>query len=178
MFRVFGHEAVAVLDGGIAAWRDADGALESGQPTPAAADFTPRFRPELVRTMDQMRANLESEDEQIVDARPPARFSGELPEMRPGVESGHIPGSVNLHYSLLIDMATGRFRSPAAIEGAFADAGIALDAPVVATCGSGVSACHIALGLQLIGRRDVPVYDGSWAEWGAHADNPRVLGRA
>ena len=91
-------------------------------------------------------------------------------------ESGHIPGSINLHYAKLLDGTAGRFRSSRQIEQTFTDAGVALDAPIVATCGSGVSACHIALGLFLTGRREIPVYDGSWAEWGADPGNPRRLG--
>ncbi len=176
MFRVFAHDAVAVLDGGLGSWRDAGGAVESGDPARGALEFTARFRPALVRTMDQMRANLETAAERVVDARPPSRFAGELPEMRQGVASGHIPGSINLHYARLLDGAAGRFRSPREIEQAFTDAGVAPDAAIVATCGSGVSACHIALGLYLIGRREIPVYDGSWAEWGADPANPRRLG--
>jgi len=176
MLRVFGHDAVAVLDGGLASWQDAGGAMKSGDAAPAEFEFTSRFRPSLVRTVDQMRTNLETGRETVVDARPPARFAGDLPEMRQGVESGHIPGSINLHYDRLMDNASGRFRSAREIEGIFAGAGVALDPAIVATCGSGVSACHIALGLYLTGRREIPVYDGSWAEWGADPTNPRRLG--
>ncbi len=180
MFRAFGHDAVALLDGGLAAWTQAGGALETDTRPAAPAEFRATARPELVRSMAELRANIDAESgarAQVVDARPPARFAGELPEMRPGLESGHIPGSINLHYIHLIDSETGRFHPPAEIERAFRDRGIDLDRPVVATCGSGVSACHLALGLYLTGRRDVPVYDGSWAEWGAHKENPRLLGR-
>lgn len=180
MFRALGHDAVAMLDGGLAAWTGDSGALETElRPRPATA-FHAAARPELVRTMAEMLDNIGRDadaHEQVVDARPPARFAGELPEMRPGLESGHIPGSVNLHYMDLIDSKTGRFRPVVDIEDAFRDRGIDLDRPVIATCGSGVSACHLALGLYLTGRLDVPVYDGSWAEWGAHPENPRLLGR-
>lgn len=180
MFRAFGHEAVAMLDGGFAAWTSNGGALETeSRPRPPAA-FDAVARPELVRSMTDMLANIDRDTgdrEQVIDARPPARFAGELPEMRPGLESGHIPGSVNLHYIHLIDEETGRFRPVADLDRAFRDRGIDPDRPVVATCGSGVSACHLALGLYLTGRRNVPVYDGSWAEWGAHSENPRLLGR-
>ena len=176
MFRVFGHDAVAVLDGGLDSWRGVGGVMDSGDPAPGPRQFTSRFRPSLVRTMEQMRANLETNGELVVDARPPARFAGELPEMRPGVESGHIPGSINLHYARLLDGPAGRFRPPREIEETLIDSGVAPDASIVATCGSGVSACHIALGLYLTGRRDIPVYDGSWAEWGASPENPRRLG--
>ena len=180
MFRALGHDAVAMLDGGLAAWKQTGGALETDTRSATQAEFRAVARPELVRSMSEMRANIDAQSgtrAQVVDARPPARFAGELPEMRPGLESGHIPGSVNLHYIHLIDGETGRFRPAAEIERAFRDRGIDPDRPIVATCGSGVSACHLALGLYLTGRRDVPVYDGSWAEWGAHRDNPRLLGR-
>ena len=176
MFRVFGHEAVAVLDGGLGSWRNAGGTIDSGKPDPTPNQFTSRYQPSLVRSIDQVRGNLDSGAETVVDARPPARFAGELPEMRQGVQSGHIPGSINLHYERLLDDATGKFRSPRDIEEGFAAAGIALDAPIVATCGSGVSACHLALSLCLVGKRDVAVYDGSWAEWGADPQSPRRLG--
>jgi thiosulfate/3-mercaptopyruvate sulfurtransferase len=184
MFRVFGHDRVALLDGGLAGWSAAGGGLETATPapapSPAPAVFKAVFRPGLIRSMADVLANIgrdAGDREQMVDARPPARFAGELPEMRPGLLSGHIPGSVNLHYADLIDDHSGRFRAAAEIEQAFRDRGIDLDRPVVATCGSGVSACHLALGLFLTGRSDVPVYDGSWAEWGAHPDNPRRMGR-
>lgn len=180
MFRALGHDAVALLDGGFTAWTARGNALETDLRLPPPAAFKAVARPELVRNMAEMLANTGRDAatrEQIVDARPPARYAGELPEMRPGLESGHIPGSVNLHYTHLIDDETGRFRPAGDIEHAFRDRGIDLDRPVVATCGSGVSACHLALGLYLTGRRDVPVYDGSWAEWGAHTENPRLLGR-
>ncbi len=176
MFRAFGLDAISVLDGGLALWRDAGGAMEAGDSASATIPFTSHFRPSLVRTMEQMRSNLDSGAEIVVDARPPARFAGELPEMRSGVESGHIPGSVNLHYARLLDGVSGRFRSPGEIETIFKDSGVDFNARLVATCGSGVSACHIALGLYLMGRHDIPVYDGSWAEWGADPDNPRRLG--
>jgi thiosulfate/3-mercaptopyruvate sulfurtransferase len=176
MFRVFGLDTISVLDGGLASWRDAGGAMEAGDPEPVAIPFTSRFRPSLVRTMQEMQSNLDSGAETVVDARPPARFAGEIPEMRPGVESGHIPGSVNLHYARLLDDASGRFRSASEIESIFRDAGVEPNLPLVATCGSGVSACHIALGLYLMGCREIPVYDGSWAEWGAEPKNPRRLG--
>ena len=176
MFRAFGHDAVAVLDGGLALWLHAGGTMEAGDPAPATVQFTSHFRPFLVRPLEQMRINLDTGAEIVIDARPPARFAGDLPEMRAGVESGHIPGSVNLHYARLLDGASGRFRSPGEIEKIFVEKGVELNAPLVATCGSGVSACHIALGLYLMGRHEIPVYDGSWAEWGADPENPRRLG--
>ena len=176
MFRVFGHHRVALLDGGLDAWKNGGYPLEAGVKRVTRAVFTARRDDALVRTMSEMRENLDGAAEQVVDARPPRRFAGELPEMRAGVESGHIPGSVNLHYVRLLDPASGKFRPTPDIEDAFRAAGVDVDRPLVATCGSGVSACSLALGLYLTGRESVPVYDGSWAEWGAHAENPRLLG--
>lgn len=177
MFRVFGHERISVIEGGMPRWRQERRTVEARSATPVPATFHARFRSELVRTMAQMCTNLETASEQVVDARPPARFAGELPEIRAGVASGHIPNSRNLHYIETIDPATGDYRRPEDIERLFTERGLDLDRPIIATCGSGVSACQLALALHLTGRPDVPVYDGSWAEWGAHEDNPKLLGR-
>lgn len=177
MFRAFGHEAVSALDGGMIAWRGGGHRIATGAASPTPALFRPRFRPELVRSMAEMLANLDHGTEQVVDARPPARFAGELPEMRPGLLSGHLPGSRNVFYEALLDPETKRFRPPGELRALFAAAAIDTARPMVATCGSGVSACSLALALHLIGRPDVPVYDGSWAEWGLYPENPRVLGR-
>ena len=132
MFRALGHDAVAMLDGGLAAWKQAGGTLETDTRTTAPAEFRAAARPELVRSMSEMRANIDAESgarAQVVDARQPARFAGELPEMRPGLESGHIPGSVNLHYIHLIDSETGMFGPPAGIGWAFRDRGIDPERP-------------------------------------------------
>jgi thiosulfate/3-mercaptopyruvate sulfurtransferase len=137
--------------------------------TPRA--FTARFRPELVRNMGQVRDNVEGRGEQALDARSTGRFAGTEPEVRPGVRSGHIPGSLNLPYDRLFD-AGGRLAPPDALRRAFDGAGVDLDKPVFTTCGSGVSAAVLALGLHALGRADVPVYDGSWTEWGGRKDTP------
>lgn len=177
MFRVFGHERVSVLDGGLPKWRAEGRPIASGAARPTPASFTPRIRPSLVRTMEQMRANLASKADQVVDARPEKRFAGELPEIRPGVESGHIPGSRHLFYNDVMTAAPRMYLPPAEIERIFRAKGIDLARPIVASCGSGVSACTLALALHLAGKPDAAVYDGSWSEWGSHAANPKVLGR-
>ena len=176
MFRVFGHENVAVLDGGLPKWLAENRPTDAGVPGPAPAEFGASYRGGLVRSLAEMQANLDAGSEQVVDARPPKRFAGELPEIRAGVESGHIPGSVNIHYERVIDPATGLYLTPAEIAALFPDRGVDLDRPQVITCGSGVSACQLALALHLTGREDVPVYDGSWAEWGSVPENPKVTG--
>jgi thiosulfate/3-mercaptopyruvate sulfurtransferase len=170
-FRVFGLEAAAVLDGGLKKWRAEGRPVEAGVPAPPARRFTPRPHPALVRTFEQMRANLRSGREQVIDARSRGRFAGTEPEPRPGLRGGHIPGSLNLPYDELW-AADGTLLPPAAIREAFRKAGLDLDRPVVATCGSGVTAGVLALGLALMGRRDVAVYDGSWTEWGGRDDTP------
>jgi thiosulfate/3-mercaptopyruvate sulfurtransferase len=170
-FRVFGHDNVAVLDGGLPKWRAEGRPLESGMPAPAPRRFTARFRPELVRDLDRMRANLGGRREQVLDARSPGRFVGAEPEPRPGVRGGHMPGSLNLPYERLC-REDGTLLDAAALRGAFEKAGLDLARPVVTTCGSGVSAAVLALGLHVLDRRDVPVYDGSWTEWGGRGDTP------
>ena len=172
MFRMFGYDDVAVLSGGLAKWRRENRLVESGEVTPVPRTLTVRFRPELVRSLDQMQENLRSKAAQVLDARSRGRFDGTEPETRPGLRGGHIPGSTCLHYPKLIDPETGEFLPADELEAAFEDCGVDLDQPAVGTCGSGVSACVLALGLHLLGHEDYAVYDGSWTEWGSRSDMP------
>src|SRR5690606_27677638 len=173
-FRVFGHRDVAILDGGFRKWLAENRPIEDLPPAPRDRHFTARFNNFLVRDKEQLLANLQSKREQIVDARPHGRFTGSEPEPRPGLRSGHIPGSANVPASALIDPDTGTFRSAEELRQTFEDAGVDLARPVVTTCGSGVTAATVAFALHLLGRDDVAVYDGSWAEWGQPGDTPVV----
>ena len=172
MLRSFGHDDVAVLDGGLTKW------LAEGRPTDADAPvlgtghFTATVRPHMVRDVAAVRANIDNGAEQVLDARSAGRFTGADPEPRPNCRSGHIPGSANLPYAGLIDSATKTFLPADTLAAQFEEAGIVRSRPVVTTCGSGVTACVLALGLHLIGRADVAVYDGSWSEWGTRDDTP------
>jgi thiosulfate/3-mercaptopyruvate sulfurtransferase len=170
-FRVFGHDNVAVLDGGFQKWTREGRPVEQGAAKPRPRTFHARFRPALVRDLERMRANVDTHAEQVVDARPRGRFLGTDPEPRPGLRSGHIPGSVNLAPDALF-RPDGTILPPDDIRRAFAATGVDLARPVVTTCGSGVAASGLALALHFIGYPDVAVYDGSWTEWGARADTP------
>ncbi|WGF88995.1 3-mercaptopyruvate sulfurtransferase [Marinivivus vitaminiproducens] len=172
--RVFGHEDVVVLDGGLAKWR-AEGRPVTDEPTrPRDRHFTARLNSFLVRELDQMRGLLADRSTQVVDARAAARFKGEAPEPRAGLRAGHMPGALNLPYTDLIDPAQGTLLPGDALKTVIEGAGIDPAKPLVTTCGSGVSACVINLALHRLGHRDVPVYDGSWTEWGGRSDTPVV----
>lgn len=177
-WRVFGHDKVAILDGGFKRWVSEGRAVTTEVPAPRRTSFRARFRPELLRDKTALLANLSTGTEQVIDARSAPRFEGTEAEVRPGLRAGHIPGSLNLPFTTLSDPATGQVLSPEAISAAFLSAGVDLDRPVVASCGSGVTAGVLLFGLHLIGKEDTSLYDGSWAEWGIPGDSPIATGPA
>ena len=177
MFRIFGHDKVAVLDGGLPKWLAEARPVESGAATPAARRFVARFRPALVRDAAAVLANVTSGKEQLVDARSAGRFAGSEPEPRAGLRGGHVPGSLNLPFADLIDPKSKTVRPNEEIARRVREQGIDLTRPVVASCGSGLTACVVALGLHLLGREDVAIYDGSWTEWALREELPVETGK-
>jgi len=169
MLRYFGHANVSLLDGGFAAWRKAGGETQSGAAaTPPKGTFSARSRDGAgVIAMEEMVAKInQGTVGQILDARAAARFAGEAPEPRKGLRAGHIPGSRNLPFDQLLD-DKGRYRDPQEIKRLFTEAGIDTAEPVITSCGSGITACVLALALERVGNKDAFVYDGSWTEYGA-----------
>jgi thiosulfate/3-mercaptopyruvate sulfurtransferase len=175
-FRTFGHHKVAVLNGGLRKWI-AEGRPLTGAVTPfAVGSFQARFNPDAVRSKAQVLGNITSRAEQVIDARSATRFAAIEKEARPGLRSGHIPGSLNLPFTALTHPQTGELLDTAAIKKAFEAAGLDLSRPVIASCGSGVTAGALAFGLHLAGKDDVAIYDGSWTEWGQPGDTPVETG--
>ncbi len=178
MFLSFGHSNVRILDGGLKKWRAEGRTVDAGRVTPPPGKFTAKFDPSYVRSKAQLVANLDSRAEQTIDARAANRFEGSVAEPRPGLRSGHIPGSRNLPYNELFDAATGTMKSLDDLRNAFDKAGLDLAKPVVTTCGSGVSAAVLTLALYRLGVRGSALYDGSWSEWGLQNGPPVATGPA
>lgn len=175
MFRVMGANDIAVLDGGLDAWLAAGGETDDITPLGVERHFTPRLRSDLIKTTEQVNALSAASGGQIIDARPAGRFTGDAPEPRADLPSGHIPTSVNIPGSEYLDEA-GRMKSPDALRALFEQQGINTAAPAVSSCGSGVTAAVTALALATLGNDQVAVYDGSWVDWASNPDNPIATG--
>ncbi|HXS05735.1 MAG TPA: 3-mercaptopyruvate sulfurtransferase [Rhizomicrobium sp.] len=174
-FKAMGHDKIAVLDGGLPAWKAAGGALECGAAAPKPAHFTARFNPALVRDFAGVKSALGKT--QILDARSAPRFEGTEPEPRAGLKSGHMPSAANLPYRSVLT-SDGKLKDDGALQKLFSEKGVDLRAPIITSCGSGVTAAVVMLALEKLGARQVAVYDGSWTEWGGRDDAPIVMGPA
>ena len=178
MLTLFGAHNVAILDGGLRKWKAEGRPLEKDMPALRERHYTAWYDAAKVRTKTQMLANLRNHAEQVVDARDAGRFTGEVPDFRPGVPSGHIPGSVNLPYHELFNL-DGTFKDRAGLRAAFDKAGVKLGEPIVTSCGGGVTAAILCFSLHLLGEdKTVSLYDGSWSEWAVDPDTPKEAGPA
>jgi thiosulfate/3-mercaptopyruvate sulfurtransferase len=176
MFRAFGHDNVSVLDGGLAAWKEHRGPLALGDAILLPrGTFNAVLRRAMMRTATQVLEVLQQGTAQIVDMRSRGRFEGADPEPRAGVRGGHIPGSRNLPYAHLVD-DRGLLRSPSELHAIVTGAGIDVNQPLIASCGSGVTACSLLFALHVLGVTDTALYDGSWTEWGQREDMPVETG--
>ena len=175
-FRLFGADKVFILEGGMPKWEAEDRPVETGPAKPTPKRFVPRPPPEFVATADTVAQAIADGSAQVVDGRPAARFRGEAPEPRAGVSSGHIPGSLCVPAGLLV--TDGMLLPDDRLAKALADGGVDLDRPVIASCGSGVSAAVLWLALEVLGKPPVKLYDGSWTDWATQPGRPIATGPA
>src|SRR6202043_3732538 len=166
------------VNGGLKKWRAEGRSVERGAVTQRPTTFKAAFDARRVRSVQQMIANIASKAEQVIDARASDRFEARVGEPRPGLRPGHIPGSRSLPYNNLFDPATGAMKPLDELRAAFSGAGVKLDAPIVTSCGSGVSAAVLTLALYRLGAENPALYDGSWSEWGQPDGPPVATGPA
>lgn len=177
LFRLMGHSDIAVLDGGLPKWQAEGREIEDMPPVIRDRHIVVRFQNQMVRDVTQVSSASKLGDPQIVDARAPQRFRGEVEEPREGLRAGHIPGSRNVFYKTLLN-EDGTLKDEAALRAAFEGAGVDLGRKVITTCGSGVTAAVLSLALSRLGHDDHALYDGSWTEWGQFATLPVATGEA
>jgi thiosulfate/3-mercaptopyruvate sulfurtransferase len=168
--QVMGAKDVRILDGGLPKWLAENRSVVAGTPKPETRVFKAKLDASAVASIDTIKAALAAKSAQVVDARPAARFRGEAPEPRAGVASGHMPGSRNVPFDVVVK--DGRLLPPNAVRSAFLSAGVDIDKPVITSCGSGVSAAILSLAIESTGAKAQALYDGSWAEWGTREDCP------
>ena len=170
MFRAFGHKNVSILLGGLNSWIKENRPTSSELTKIEPGTFKAKLNKHSVASKLQLKENLKTKESLVIDARSSQRFNGSEPEFRPGVKSGHIPGSKNLPFDEIIDINTGSFVDNQSLQNTFDAIGATEDRPLITSCGSGITACVLALGLHLIGRDNHSIYDGSWTEWGSSDD--------
>ena len=175
LFRVMGHETIAVLDGGLPKWQAEGRPTEDMPPIVRDRHMTVRRQNQMVKDVTQVSAASKLGDYEILDARSPGRFLGDDPEPREGLRSGHIPRSKNVYYRDLLN-DDGTMKDPDGLRAVFDAAGVDMGKPAITSCGSGVTAAIINLALERIGKTDHALYDGSWTEWGAFPTVPVATG--
>lgn len=170
MLRTFGVERVSIVAGGLEGWRRDELPLEQGLPALPEGEFDANFDPQVIKRLTDVLLVSHEGSAQIVDARPAGRFNGQVAEPRPGLRSGHIPGALNVPWTELV--INGELKTTDELNEIFARQGVDFERPIIASCGSGVTACVVILALATLGANDVTLYDGAWSEWGARDDLP------
>ncbi|KAM4534829.1 3-mercaptopyruvate sulfurtransferase-like [Fundulus diaphanus] len=164
MFRVFGLGSVSVLDGGLKNWLAEGHPVTSDYRKPERRDFQASLNQSWVKSFEDVLENIQTKQVQVVDARSAGRFRGTEPEPREDIQSGHFPGAINMPYTSFLD-SSGKHHNTEALTKLFKNAGVDLEKPIWASCGSGVTACHVALAADRLGLSDLCLYDGAWVEW-------------